>query len=271
MAVLSNSNTTSVNGGGSEKDATKTSTLTNTGSIGDECWYPVPVQTACDYYEQLEQILPTQYEILLRQIIRKYKLNEPMQAPQTDSTSTTIKPNMKASGSLYSLTNVNPAEYLHKILSSNHSESDASSSPAVFVNWKNVWDYFYQLAEARITKDLVDQQGTTNESVSFMHQQTPSNHQQQVACSIIRPYLSSIVTQPVQATGTKLQSQSSSSQCSQVSNTPPFPKVRESIVTHLAPNVSAGKFSHEFQTSLFSSVNVCKVCSTSFKSSNCCI
>ena len=47
------------------------------GANEENCWYPVPVNNAQDYYyEQLEQILPTQYETLLKQIMTKYKLNE---------------------------------------------------------------------------------------------------------------------------------------------------------------------------------------------------
>lgn len=47
----------------------------DSGSSSDQAhWYPVPVKNASDYHEQLDQILPSQYEILLRQIMHKYKL-----------------------------------------------------------------------------------------------------------------------------------------------------------------------------------------------------
>jgi hypothetical protein len=296
MAVLSSVNTTTANG---EKDAVKPATAASTmdsggGPIGDECWYPVPVQNACDYYEQLEQILPTQYEILLRQIICKYRLNEPAQhaaadaAVVTANTATTLtattaqKPNMKTSSSCFSLSNVNPNEYLHKILSTSAhitdspiktSDSVNATSGQVFLNWKNVWDYFYQLAEARITKDIVEHRecNSINESISSMHQQSMQSNQQQMTCSIIKPYLSSIAVATSSAQQLpKLQSHSSSSQCSQVSATPPFPKVVRETTTLTQLNAAAAsnsRFSHEFQMSLFTSGNVCKVCSASFKSS----
>ncbi len=46
------------------------------GPNSDEGWYPVPIKNASDYHEQLDQILPTQYELLLKKIMRKYKMNE---------------------------------------------------------------------------------------------------------------------------------------------------------------------------------------------------
>ncbi len=46
------------------------------GPNSDEGWYPVPIKNASDYHEQLDQILPSQYELLLKKIMRKYKINQ---------------------------------------------------------------------------------------------------------------------------------------------------------------------------------------------------
>jgi hypothetical protein len=298
MAVLTNSangSTTTGNNTG-DKD-NKQSNVSSPPPIGDESWYPVPVQNACDYYEQLEQILPTQYEILLKQIIRKYKLNEPVSTTTslgvdsppiaiTATASTIKKPNMmKMSSSCYSLSNVNTNDYLHKVLSNNNNNgySDGVIEPcgnaagSVWLNWKNVWDYFYQLAEAKIVKDLSAEIRDDSSVAAMMHQQMSNGEQQQqLTYSIIKPYLSSLPPatstmkrqQLQQPTIKSLQSQSSSSQCSQVSATPPFPKVRETTtLTQLSAHAVSAKYLHEFQTALFSSVNVCKLCNTSFKSS----
>lgn len=48
----------------------------------DDVWYPVPIQSAIDYYEQLDPLLPTQYELLLKQLMR---MQPPPVAPSTPS------------------------------------------------------------------------------------------------------------------------------------------------------------------------------------------
>ena len=58
----------------STNSANVTAGTTNSSSAGntDEFWYPVPIKNASDYHEQLDQILPSQYELLLRQIMRNF-------------------------------------------------------------------------------------------------------------------------------------------------------------------------------------------------------
>jgi hypothetical protein len=111
----------------------KTSTADNPGS-----WYPVPIKNASDYHEQLDQILPSQYEILLRQIMLKYKLADPGQ-PVTGKNSQAIQLNSP----------VNPSLMLNSILSSSSTgggtlDIEQRVTGVVPLNWKNVWDYFYQ-------------------------------------------------------------------------------------------------------------------------------
>ena len=129
----------------------------------DEFWYPVPIQNASDYYEQLDQIIPTQYEILIKQIIRKYKLNE---IKDLKLKSPSIKPNSEldyqfSSNSLVtSISNTSlskaTSDFLKKILNSNENINGVESDiePKNFdenitqflpLNWKNVWDYFYKM------------------------------------------------------------------------------------------------------------------------------
>jgi hypothetical protein len=117
----------------------------------DEFWYPVPIQNANDYYEQLDQIIPTQYELLIKQIIRKYKL--------TDVHDLKIKsPSINQNFENISNTSLSKAtsDFLKKVLNahdtSNDNESnletrkkDGDITQFVPLNWKNVWDYFYQM------------------------------------------------------------------------------------------------------------------------------
>ena len=137
----------------------------------DEFWYPVPVQNASDYYEQLDQILPSQYEILLKQIMRKYKLNEVNDfkiksselssvnhhTSQPQSPSSSIVSSMSSSSLSHATTDL-----LNKLLNNNDPISNSNESNGVVnnnvnhvnnnashnaipLNWKNVWDYFYQM------------------------------------------------------------------------------------------------------------------------------
>ena len=279
MGNLSNPSNSSASNDTKENSANSGNvklSATTPSSIGDESWYPVPIQTACDYYEQLEQILPTQYEILLKHIIRKYRLNE---TPSSNAAPTSLT----TSSSCFSLASISRSstnEYLHRILSANGHDTTQPPDTAnpTFINWKSVWDYFYQLAEAKIIKDFENKEHNgPAESIMCMQQQQMKINQkhQQLTCSIIKPYLSSIPTSTLKQQHGSQQQQfllakqlqsSSSSQCSQVSATPPFPKVRgTTTMTQLNAPV---KLQHNFAMFLFSSVNVCKLCNSTFKSSN---
>ena len=95
-----------------------TITTNSTTSTSDDLWYPVPIQSAVDYYEQLDPLLPTQYEQLLKQLMRMQ--NQPStpsggQAPQ--------------------------------IVLQNGSEQEP-------VGWKQVWDCFYELAENKLSNEI---------------------------------------------------------------------------------------------------------------------
>jgi hypothetical protein len=117
----------------------------------DEFWYPVPIQNANDYYEQLDQIIPTQYELLIKQIIRKYKL--------TDVHDLKIKsPSINQNFENISNTSLSKAtsDFLKKVLNAHESSNDNESNlearkkdgginQFIPLNWKNVWDYFYQM------------------------------------------------------------------------------------------------------------------------------
>ena len=128
----------------------------------EDCWYPVPIKNAHDYYEQLDQILPTQYEILLKQIMRKYKLVEASSGMKsssanlsnnaTGSLSTPQSPSMPTAPALSSPVN-NPSNVLNSFLTNKTNNNIANQLTAhisslmtqnIQFNWKNVWDYFYQ-------------------------------------------------------------------------------------------------------------------------------
>lgn len=115
------------------------------GSVpNDEFWYPVPIKNANDYYEQLDQILPSQYEILLKQIMRKYNISSTScnnLSPQTN-----LPPSL-ASASVINSASSNPtSQLISNILSNSQLNSNVCSLAAqnVPLNWKNLWDYFYQ-------------------------------------------------------------------------------------------------------------------------------
>ena len=105
----------------------------------DEFWYPVPLKNAGDYYEQLDEIVPSQYEVLLKQIMRKYKLGEGVclahSSPQPPSPT---RPSSLAGS--FSTTAL-----LNSLLLNNGSNTPNAGAPIVQLNWKNIWDYFYQL------------------------------------------------------------------------------------------------------------------------------
>jgi len=115
----------------------------------DEFWYPVPIKNANDYYEQLDQILPSQYEILLKQIMRKYNIITSSSgniSPQSQQPPTSM-----VAASVTSMLNTNTSsnptsQLLSSILSNTQLNSNVCNLAAqnMPLNWKNVWDYFYQ-------------------------------------------------------------------------------------------------------------------------------
>lgn len=75
--------TTTVNSTSTGPTTTSSTTGNNVKPVNDDdVWYPVPIQSAIDYYEQLDPLLPTQYELLLKQLMR-------MQPPPVSSSATT--------------------------------------------------------------------------------------------------------------------------------------------------------------------------------------
>ena len=120
----------------------------------DEFWYPVPFQNASDYYEQLDQILPTQYEILIKQIIQKYKLNFDINSLESSSHTCLNKQytSSDVSASSFSSISQETTDLLNKLINdSTISESNRDESTKINclhqtpLNWKNVWDFFYQM------------------------------------------------------------------------------------------------------------------------------
>ena len=132
----------------------------------DEFWYPVPVKNAGDYYEQLDEIVPSQYEVLLKQIMRKYKLGEgvclaqssPQQQQQPASSPNGLPPSFPGS----TLSHATTTLLNNILLNSNPNHNNTSHSPGsngpngqlVQLNWKNVWDYFYQLVSISYSGNL---------------------------------------------------------------------------------------------------------------------
>ena len=124
----------------------------------DEFWYPVPIKNANDYYEQLDQILPSQYEILLKQIMRKYNItssscgnispqSQQQQQPPPATIASTSITSMLGGNDAVSSSSSNPtSQLLSSILSSSQLNSNVCNLAAqnMPLNWKNVWDYFYQ-------------------------------------------------------------------------------------------------------------------------------
>lgn len=207
---------------------------TNSSSAGnstDDFWYPVPIKNASDYHEQLDQIIPSQYEVLLRQIMRKYKLTEisSMSENKTDT-----EPNQK---SVPSSPCDNPNSILNNLLTNDgnlsqnlNSHINNLASQNVQFNWKNVWDYFYQAVETKIIKDIVN----TTASVTSVSTSALAN------CT---PVLTAEQMRAV-ATPASLQ---------------PF---KNKIV-----NVTSAGHVHDFEDFLFSSMNSCNICNSTFKSS----
>ena len=126
---------------------TSTTMTSNVVSNSDESWYPVPIKNASDYHEQLDQILPSQYEILLRQIMCKYKLSE--SCAQTKSVSTpgmSDKKNVQSpNGALSGNSILDDILANDENLSQNlNAHINSLADQKLQFNWKNIWDYFYQ-------------------------------------------------------------------------------------------------------------------------------
>jgi hypothetical protein len=250
-------------------------------------WYPVPIKNASDYYEQLENILPTQYELLLRQIMRKYKLNEGITTTvpktnddQSENSSTLPTPSMPQSPSNNSLSEVT-MKLLGNVLTNNvptnntsdDNDTDVNKSDLVIpsnvpINWKNVWDYFYQSVEDKIKKIQIN----------------PDESSELVISPVNSQYLNVSITKPYQATlppsvsshlniinnnlhvANQLQQQSKLNQNeisamngSQTSFTPPFPMPHSQQYPY--------KQSHYFELAAFSSTTLCEICKNNFKPS----
>lgn len=206
----------------------------------DEFWYPVPIKNANDYYEQLDQILPTQYEILLKQIMRKYSITTSASAnlsPQTHLPPTPMTSVSNAS-STCATTSHNPTSQLissilaNAQLNSNVCHLAAQNTP---LNWKNVWDYFYQTVESKIIKDYLTNQA---ENISNYHHYQQQHLMQQQLANQSKSYV-------------QLQRQLSTPSSSSMIP-PPFPTIKT--------------LAHDFEESIFSSNYVCCYCGGTFKS-----
>lgn len=246
-----NNNSTSNSGHpmATSKTLTSNTSANSNNSTNDEFWYPVPIQNASDYYEQLDQILPTQYEILLKQIMRKYKLNSDgglliakdknIATSSNSSSSQSPSSSLTSSASISSISQAT-TDLLNKILSNKEDAPINALNVNIPVNWKNVWDYFYHTVENKLIKDMLLNANKPDAATS------PANGGLLTVSN--QPDLSKIPTQiPASMTS------STSSQ------TPPFPKLKHQ-------NLPSKSMHHEFELFIFSSVNVCNLCNTTFKS-----
>jgi hypothetical protein len=222
-------------------------------------WYPVSVQTSQDYYEQLDQILPTQYETLLKQIMIKYKLNEnilitsPTSPSSFSSLSTYPVSSDVASKEIF--------DFLNRLLLNNNSSNsgdmnstkninDLKLSTVNFqqtmpINWKNVWDYFYHTVENKMIKDYMVLNTASSNPFNNLNHSIKEQHS-----NAITDYV-----QPLHAT-----------------STPPFPKIVSNPINNtnvlLNSNIDINNHSqHEFELSLFDSASNCNLCGEQFKSS----
>jgi hypothetical protein len=284
----------------------------------DDFWYPVPVQNASDFYEQLDQILPTQYEVLLKQIMRKYKLTEVkdiklksqemLQAQYTSSNdekqqqahspSSSIVSSMSSSSLSQATTDL-----LNKLLNTNEAtstttESNSDTKPSkinnnipssssnsvhsIPLNWKNVWDYFYQMVENKLIKEIVNTKSNENEKQTLgvltqankLFESASENSKSSDLSlpilpyphSITKPYLSSsfsvnIPNNSISPIGLNEQSKTN---VTQQQTPPPFPKLTHHQQQQQQPTTNR----HDFETFIFSSINSCHVCQSKFKSSS---
>ena len=125
--------------------------------------------------------------------------------------------------------------------------------------WKNLWDYFFNLAEQKMLNDLLVDDDLGDYGNCFI--------------SVTKPYLTTVeeTTTNVQlqnkhltlmssyshSSGNSSSTNYSTSTSSATSSTPPFPKLLK----------NGQKNQHEFEFYVFSSINICNLCNTPFKSS----
>ena len=192
--------------------------------------------------------------------MRKFKLNEGLtpNQPNGPNIMSVSSPQAKSpSASLTSSTSSSSlsqatTDLLNKLLSNsdttNQPNTNGLSSQNIPINWKNVWDYFYQMVEAKLVKELMSTsgKGEAHSATGFY------------PYSATKPYLTSLAASSSNlALNTIAKQQISCSSSTTNSSTPPFPKLRPSSV----------KYQHEFEHFIFSSVNSCDLCGATFKSS----
>ncbi|RMZ95228.1 Myotubularin-related, partial [Brachionus plicatilis] len=200
--------------------------LINTGSYlnsNGDTRHPVCVQSAGDYCEQLNELLPSQYEVLLKQIIVKYK----MQRFESDCES-----------------DVNV--YISSVLNKSSEEIEAAKE-GFRINWKNLWDYFFDLAERKMLNDLLIEDDIGDYGNCFMSvtkpyltsaDETNSSSQLQMAHNKHLTLMSSHSHSSAHSASTNYSSSTSSA----TSSTPPFPNFKKS-----------SSKPHEFEFFVFSS------------------
>lgn len=236
-------------------------------------WYPVPVQSAPDYYEQLNEILPSQYELLLKKIIRKYKLDEAHRLPQGEMI---IQSSSMLSEPI--------GEVLTRLLSNQSDALTDDLSSSVAINWKNLWDHFYGLAETKLLNEYLNSEenlmiNTENSTKPYLLAPVPFSHvtaqskssQNTQALSFnnqllnVQPLINNKHLTLLSSCSSKSQSSANSSittsSASSTSATPPFPKLK------LSKQQVPKQHKHDFELFIFSSINACNLCNASFKSS----
>jgi hypothetical protein len=243
-----------------DRDSKTITTITNGSNNEDNnnaSWYPVSVQTAQDYYEQLDQILPTQYETLLQQIMTKYKLNENIL--MTSPTSPSSLSGLSYTCLITPETAIKETyEFLNRLLLNNNNNSgDINSNnndlklpttnfqQTMPINWKNVWDYFYQTVENKMIKDYMVLNTASSNHIHGLNQSINEQHQNGLLEFV----------QPLHAT-----------------STPPFPKIVSNPInnTNIVLNSNCNVYNHnqnEFELSLFTNGNSCNLSSEPMKSS----
>lgn len=217
--------------------------LVNTASYlnsKNDTWYPVGVQSANDFYEQLNEILPSQYELLLKQIIEKYKLNRFEKDCDLD---------------------INL--YISSVLNKSNDEIEETKD-GFRINWKNLWDYFINLAERKLLNDLLIEDEIGDYSNCFISVTKPylttvdteGTAQIQAQSQMVQNKHLTLLSSHSHSSGHSASTNYSTSTSSAISSTPPFPNYKKSIVKQ-----------HEFEFYVFSNVNICNLCNTNFKSS----
>ncbi|CAF0740382.1 unnamed protein product [Brachionus calyciflorus] len=218
-------------------------------SSKSESWYPMGVQVARDYYEQLNEILPSQYEVLLKQIITKYKLDQYENECENEFKNS----------------------YISSLLSRNVDElgDNVNMKAGYRINWKCLWDYFFNLAEQKMLNDLmVDDELVADYGNCFISVTKPylaclddrsvahTSHTSQIVQNKHLTLMSSYSHSSKNSSSTNYSTSTSSA----ISSTPPFPKLINSKNSNQKLN------RHEFEMYVFSSINICNLCNSNFKS-----